>query len=457
MKKNVIKTIIFICTIISFSCGKKFLEIKDNSSLRIPNKIADYQGIIDEYTTLNNKFPIELAVMGGDEYFVTESAWNSLSSLTQKNAYIWAKDVFMGEYSNDWENGYHAILLANMALEIKNIIPAQNETHDWNNVKGSALFYRAFYHFALAQLFCKPYNKNSASEDLGIPLRLDSDISTRSKRSTLAETYNQVINDLMEAVPLLPDKPIVVYRPSKAAAFALLARIYLIMGNYHEALKYSELSLAIKNELIDFNEWNLNDTYLMTANWETDNPELIIAFLTPSPAILAPASRQNVSTTLFELYDSIDLRKEAFFRIQSGRLIYKGSYTRGGFFGGIAVNECYLIKAECLARLGDEVNAIHTINELSKKRYQKNSFVPFQGISGLELLKLILLERRKELAFTGHRWFDLRRLNNDPRFSETLQRVIGNNVYVLTPDDPRYVWPIPDNEIDLSGIEQNKR
>ena len=55
------------------------------------------------------------------------------------------------------------------------------------------------------------------------------------------------------------------------------------------------------------------------------------------------------------------------------------------------------------------------------------------------------------------RWEDLRRLNKEPRFATTLQRVSKGTTYTLAPNDPKYTFPIPDIEITLSGIPQNPR
>jgi len=71
-----------------------------------------------------------------------------------------------------------------------------------------------------------------------------------------------------------------------------------------------------------------------------------------------------------------------------------------------------------------------------------------------EALALVLMERRKETLFREVRWADLRRLNQD---SGTLRRIVGDTVYTLLPGDPRYAYPIPAEEINIGGIEQNQR
>jgi hypothetical protein len=84
-------------------------------------------------------------------------------------------------------------------------------------------------------------------------------------------------------------------------------------------------------------------------------------------------------------------------------------------------------------------------------------FVPITADNETKALKIILEERRKELVTRGLRWSDLRRLNMDPRFQVTLERTYNGEIYQLLPDDKRYTFPIPQDEIDRSGLEQNDR
>jgi hypothetical protein len=118
----------------------------------------------------------------------------------------------------------------------------------------------------------------------------------------------------------------------------------------------------------------------------------------------------------------------------------------------------YLIRSECNARLGNVQTAINDLNSLLINRYKKGSYVPYTtALSGGQLLTVILNERIKELYYRGLRWTDLRRLNLDDRFKVTLNRSVNGNNYSLPPNDPRYAYPIPDQEIQLSGIQQNQR
>ncbi len=104
------------------------------------------------------------------------------------------------------------------------------------------------------------------------------------------------------------------------------------------------------------------------------------------------------------------------------------------------------------------VFALADINTLLQKRYTPASFKPWSSADRDAIIDKIILERRKELPYTGNiRWEDLRRLNLEARFAVTLTRQSQGKTYTLTPNDPRYVLPIPDDEIRLSGIAQNPR
>jgi len=438
------------------SCGKEFLEVKQNQNLVVPYRIADFQGMLDQVSIMNTSSCHELSTIGSDEYFIAENVWSALTNTDQKNGYIWAADIFERGRSDDWERAYNRMLIANMALEVEKIKPNANEQDAWNNVVGSALFFRALNHFQLAQLFCKPYNAESASADLGIPLRLEADVTIKSTRASVFETYAQMILDLERARDLLPDKPLLKYRPSKAAVFALLSKVYLQMDEYEKAELNASKCLAIDDELIDFNTLDIDARYPMTQNYE-ENPEIVFMCNINNLAI-TNTSRFNVDTLLWAMYEEDDLRKQVYFFETGGRRVFKGSYRgSAAFFTGMALDEVLLNRAECSVRLGNLNMALNDLNRLLSHRYKKEGFSPLDiGDSDL-LLRRILHERRKELLMRGTRWEDLRRLNRDERFATILERKLGDRYYELKPTAQRYVLPIPDNEIDLSGIEQNPR
>jgi len=96
------------------------------------------------------------------------------------------------------------------------------------------------------------------------------------------------------------------------------------------------------------------------------------------------------------------------------------------------------------------------LNTLLKTRYKANNFTPLSAENQTDALNKVLMERRKELVWRSLRWTDLKRLNKEGA-NIILRREINGDIYTLAPNDPKYVFPIPDDEIALSGIQQNIR
>lgn len=392
--------------------------------------------------------------MSADDYYTTDEGWIGLPTAIERNAYIWAKDLYNGEVVGDWEALYKQVLYANVVLEGLEKFSAQEKlSEQWQHVKGAAYFYRAFAFYNLAQVFAPPYEESKASTLAGIPLRLSADVTLHSSRASLEETYKQIETDLLSARTLLPSTPLYKTRPSRIAVYAMLARLYLTMENYEQALAHADSSLFFSPALLDFNT--------LDGSGYRPIPQLNDEVLFHS--ILLPYAYDYSSYTvidpeLYESYASDDLRSEVFFGINSEGLVnFKGSYGKYYLFGGLATDEMYLIAAECRARFGDKDGAMQNLNTLLKTRLKEGTFVPLIAPNADVALQTVLTERRKELLMRGLRWVDLRRLNKDERFAKDLTRVIQGQMYSLPANDKRYTMPIPVQEINTSGIEQNIR
>jgi tetratricopeptide (TPR) repeat protein len=294
---------------------------------------------------------------------------------------------------------------------------------------------------------------------LGIPLRLNSDFNERSVRATVEDTYGQIISDLKQARALLPklipDSPLYKLRVNTAAANAMLARVYLAMEDYDNAFIYADECLKLYNTLMDYNKFVVPSTGNPIPQF---NSEVIYFKAMINYGFFATA-RLIVDPSLFASYDPNDLRKNCYFFLSSGNQAFRGGYNVNAskFFGGIATDEVYLIRAECNARKGKKDDALKDLNTLMEKRWKAAAWTPFTATDANDALSKVLKERRKELVFRGLRWTDLRRLNQDSRFAMTLSRTVMGQTYTLPPNDIRYVLPIPDNVILLSGIQQNPR
>lgn len=440
------------------SCKKDFLDKKPDKALLVPTNLADFRALLDN-TTIMNVVP-GLQRISTDELWVTDAGLNAYPA-TQKNAYLWEKDIYGGASSNDWNYPYREIFYANIVLDgLKDLDISDNDKSEFNEIKGSAFFHRAFAGFHLAQLFAKPFTENSSNSDLGIPIPLESNVNKKVSRENLNRTYKQIISDLEKAVDLLPMQASYKSRPSKLATWALLARIYLSMGDYPSAGLYSDKVLKAYDKLLDYKTLSIASTTPFPVSLPNGNDEVLYHAVIISYSF-SSSSVTGYDRNFYNLYSDNDLRKAMFFTINANGVVRpKNSYSGAfGTFAGIANDEVYLISAECYARNGETEKSMTILNDLLKKRWKANEFIPLTASNSEDALRTIILERNKELITNKGvlRWMDLRRLNLDKRFAVTIKRTVGSQVYTLLPNDPRYVFPIPDNEINSSGIEQNIR
>jgi tetratricopeptide (TPR) repeat protein len=449
------KKILVIISLLYIFCGcKKYLDGKPDLKLQIPNTVQSLQSMLD-YENLFNLNTAATGEVSADNYYVTDAVWAALTNQASKNMYTWEDDITLQDSPNPWGRTYDAINVANVVLEnIAAITPSFIEQSQWQNVKGSALLYRAKFLLSAVGIWAKQYDAAAAATDPGIPVRLNSDFNIPSVRSTVKESYERVLKDLYESIPLLPATPAHVMRPSKAGAYGLLARTYLMMRIYDSAAIYCDKCLAINSSLMNYNTINAS----LANPFPLFNSEVIMHFQMGTPTILSN-TRARVDSILYKSYAANDLRKTLFFIDNlNGSFGFRGSYSQSAnLFSGIATDEMYLVKAECLARAGNTTEALKTLNTLMITRWKTNTFVPFTAPDAQAALALILQERRKELIFRDLRWTDLKRLNKEDAFKTTIMRKLNGAGFILQPNENRYALPIPATVIQLTGMQQNPR
>ncbi|RZJ91946.1 MAG: RagB/SusD family nutrient uptake outer membrane protein [Chryseobacterium sp.] len=456
IKKIKFFCICFLSSILLVFLGcKKTLEEKSNQSLVIPTTIEDAQAILDYNSILNENEPGS-AEISADDYYLTDSDWSSLIIEQDQNTYKWKEnDLFrLGTLGNDWGRCYSAVYYCNTVLDaLRKIDKTPSNSTAWNNVLGQALVFRASRFLGALQVWSLAYDENTYDTDLGIPLRINSDFNEISVRSNVKDSYEQVISDLKQAIPLLPLISISTTRPSKPAAYALLARTYLSMRKYKEAGLYADSCLIYKSGLINYNLLNTSLAFPITVG----NEETVFykEVFTGDPI---NKIRAKIFDPLYRSYSEGDLRKKIFFVLNTdGSYSFKGNYTgRFALFGGIATNEMYLTRAECFARNGKMQEAMNDLNKLLENRWTKVDFKPLIATNSDDALRIILSERRKELLMRGLRWMDIKRLNKEG-YGISLTRIISGVRFVLPPNDLRFALPIPDDVIKLSGMVQNPR
>lgn len=459
MKISILKLILYCSLLLLIGCSKnEFLDKKPNSSIIIPTTLTELRAMLD-YTQVFTFSP-GLGEMAADDYYLLPVNWQAIASVVERNSYTWESDLYSNQLSiADWSLPYQQILYANIVLEqLEKTKPAESEIREWTDIKGSALFKRALALSSLVQHFAAAFDSATMNTAPGVPIRLTTDVRSYQQRNSLKECYDQIFNDLNVAAQLLsPVVPAVAKnRPSKPAAYALAARNALFTGQYEKAKNYADSSLQLYNHLTDYNSIS---TTAVTP-FDRSQPEILYY----CQAISQYSILSTLSTTVFAdtgLYRSFavnDLRRSIFFRTISGsNMGFKRGYSGTTFaFTGLATDEVYLIRAESLARLEKTNAALTDLNTLLQKRWRTGTFTPVTAVNAADALTKIIAERRKELVWRGLRWQDLKRYNKEG-FNIRLQRIIGADNYTLEPGSNKYIFPIPQEEISLSGIIQNPR
>ncbi|PUV22895.1 RagB/SusD family nutrient uptake outer membrane protein [Sphingobacterium athyrii] len=455
MKQYIYKLLIasLFCLV---SCNK-FLEDKTNKTSTVPTTLEDMQALLDAGNQLNlGSYPFFLEACT-DDFLLTDAGYNNLDVFDKQVYSFQNPDIYSAtEKLIVWRDAYNAIAIANTVLDGLSDIKILKGL-DPNNIKGQALFHRAFMHFVLLQIYAAPFDQKGDNNVDGIPLKLTSDINDKTKRSTVEECYRLVIQDLKQAAVLLPNELGIVTRPSEISAHAALSRVYMAMEDYGNAKKYAELVLTRYNKLMDLNAMAVDASFPYPAM----NAETLFFAYSNGTTMFGGSRGSYMTDELLELYDTHDLRFRANYKKGTdGRYTFKGHYVGSGtylFFVGSTTSEVLLNAAESNARLGNATLAKQQINELLQNRIEKQFFVPITENNIEALLKIVIQERRKELVRRGVRWSDLRRLNKDERFKKEIVRtvIVDGKIqdFSLKPNSKDYIFNIPIEVKNITGIE----
>lgn len=427
----------FVLAIISVSCDD-FLDAKPNKDIVTPNTGQAIRALLDNAESINS-LP-SISVLCSDEFITTDAGLGIYSNQWLRELYKWNSTPFAPEeFVADWASPYQTIFTCNVILEELKKINNLTEV-DFNDLKGSAHYFRALSYFGLSQIFLPPYQDLPGS-NAKIVLRTNPNINDPIVYVEGEEIYNQIFSDLTLALELLPEVSQYPTRPTKNAVNALLARIYLSMEDYPNARIHALKTLEKSHALMDYNQIPVR-----ILPFNNFNDEVILYSQLIGYTFTAIVTSQ-VEPSLLGSYAENDLRRKLFFTLRpNGITNFTGNYTQiFRHFGGLAYNEMYLIAAETEARIGSVSKGLEYLNQLLVKRYQ-TGWELLEIVDRSELLDLVIEERRKELAFRGTRWSDLRRLNKDPRYQKTITRIVEGETYSLEPNSEKYVIPIPPRE-----------
>lgn len=498
MRKNNIKWSMLLLTLCMFGCSD-FLKESSQDEVR-PATTNDLEQLLLGEGYLRDEYIANYLDLLTDDIENNYSDDISQQGLLPAGAPIfsWQKDMYErmaqnNTYGRDtWERLYGKIKGCNVVLDaLENVSGSDGEKL---NLRGQALAMRAFYYFTLVNLYGLPYNAENVDikKSPGVPLILESAVKDDfPPRASVAEVYERVEKDLLEALPLIEQYGQGNYKMRVTDLFihTLLSRMYLYMENWEKAVTHADYVIERTPALINladqykWDDWGINfepdkengsvyNIGSMELIWGySSSDEYDVYFVPTTGQGVYPA--YAVSASLKNLYVSGDLRTDFFYQ---GYLIgfdYNTyQWISGLHFGfktpsssaahpgkGMRVAELYLNRAEAKIRLAQknsdaqlEQEALDDLNYLRAHRFS----APYteikaedvascviekeEGIS--DLLQFCREERRRELSFEDHRWFDLRRYGM-PEIIHTLSVTEGQTTeYRLPAKSDRYVLPI---------------
>ncbi|RNI26190.1 RagB/SusD family nutrient uptake outer membrane protein [Rufibacter latericius] len=459
-------------------CKDEFLNQEPYTSLPVGDAIVttnDLQAAANGmYSSLRSTgaYGRSIPIMGdlmADNVFIAPS--NSGRYITQNN---FSTTVATVEASDMWSAMYTSILRANTVIfaELPAVAGADQAAVD--QLKGEAYAVRALCHFELVKFFAKPYTVDPNAP--GIPIVAEFSASNptqyytsfKPSRGTVQQVYAQILADLEKAYTLMTVSKSSAFF-TKYAAKALQARAYQYMGDFANA-KTAAL------DVVNNSGYKLVTSANFAAYWasgaaRTDKVETLYEIgldgvNNNGTNALAYLYDQNgyydmfATTDLYKTYSATDVRR--------GLLKVNAAGTKGIGTESYAVNkypntsnaadkddikviryaEVVLILAEAQARTGEPAAALITLNNVASAR----GAAPYVSL-GDQLIEDILTERRKELAFEGHRYWDFMRLNRP--IQRTAEHPAAARLIAV--DNARRIQPIPQGERDANpNIQQNE-
>lgn len=440
----------FLLLVLFSSSCRKYVEV-DQFSTRTLTYTDDFQFVMNNRGTFENNYILPLVT--NDDMATTDATHQATFGAEIKNAYLWAADFYSaGQTDVGWSNMYQQIYTCNEVLF--SVMSSRNGTEvQKKSIYAEALAQRAFAYLMLANQYGEIYNPANAASQTGVPLLTKPDLFQPLNRASLKTIYDQVVNDLLEAIPALPNLGTNNGHASKASAYALLSRCYLYMRNFEQAGEYADKALQIRNTLN-----NLEDYVGKTSTFprKLDDKELL---LTRSSA---GQFRSQLNPELISLFTTGDLRYELFTSANvsgvPGRAYIRGNFTFEGIYTGLNVPELILNRAEVYARAGNTVKTLELLNMLRQKRFKAANYTDLVITNADDLLPAVINERRREFMGTGLRWFDQRRLNLDPAFAKPVVRTLAGQTATLSPGSNRFIYPVALDLLTLNPeIQQSPR
>jgi len=449
-KKYILAFSLLILT--ATSCTKLDLKPTDTIS---PDKAfrnaSDINlGLIGAYALVDYSTTSLSSTVADENMFPTEN------TVGNSDAFRWLYNAGSGSVTSLYGNNYTAIDRLNRVLAAQETLTFTGaDVALANRYRGELLALRAYLHFELLRAYASAYQPGA----LGVPYMKESIISYPA-RANFETVIANAKADLIAAKALIPITFVDKSRITKTAVSAIQARVALYEKNWADAITYSTevisaLPLATAAQFPGL--WtDANDSevaWKLKRVGTTDGRIGDFYFRQTGGIVLYAPSFKLINT-----FDQTnDLRFPAYIKFDPTRTGTKSQYLVNKYIGGTAsapgltdiklfrTAEMYLIRAE--ARAESTGDAAADINALRAARI--TGYTPVTFGDKTALIDAIYNERFKELAFEGHRFFDLKR-RNLPVQRLAADAVNASGAVTLNPSQAQYNFPIPALEISVN-------
>jgi len=427
---------------------------------KTPTSLADYEAFIrNEYNHLNDAAQ---AINLLNDVYQKPSNLNYIS-LTSIN-YNWMENEDRIVQNNSDEAAYYysytAISYWNLII---NSVPDATEASDAEKLEliAQAKVLRAMNYFHLTNYYAEQYDEAAAADNLSVPLITSADMGASSEQISIADMYEFILTDLTEAISNLPAESATLLHPNLGCGYAMLARVYLQMGNYDNALLYAQHALDQNSQLFNWKEYYAENKEQIEKedDWSTSYPSVTLT--NPENYIFRYGSSTYSSNSALSLsrvaqFEDGDARFASKWKIkyQAPDSIYTGIRSDKFNAGGITTPEMYYIKAECLARKGNQANldeAMLTLNMVRKTRIFDASYTDLNASTTEEAIAYIRKEKANEYVQTAIPFWDMKRLNKETNYAQTLSKVYNGQTLELPADSHMWIMPFPMGATNNSG------
>ncbi|MBQ0907862.1 RagB/SusD family nutrient uptake outer membrane protein [Flavobacterium sp. F-328] len=483
--KLFLKYLFVLLVVLSVQSCSEFLEQEPGSQTSIAEQLSTKNGMLValngtygklEENVRGERFAVYADLQGGNLKFTPTISGSNRGQIAVpiniENVYSFQDQALESNFTPFYDASYTVVNQVNLILE--NVDQLTDATAiEKNQIKAEALAIRAYAHFLLTLVYSQPISGTGADQ-LGVVY------STASlskgiqypKRETLANTYLKIVADLNAALDNFSNVPSLA-GPTNSYfnainTKALMARVYLSQNKWQNAFD-------VANDVIQSSGISLVSSENYVAQWEQTNAPLsenLLEFSIPRDSggevggslssyfgYFSPTNYNKyvASQDLRNLYETADIRRQLFLEkplptLVNGVLVNVNYYFTKKLqdnpgYSAFRLSEVYLIRAEAALALGNRSGAIADINTI---RFRAKATL----LTATENLEdALLLERRKELCFEGHLFFDLARKR------KSIVRTDGCLATTCNLDfpSPKFVLPIPQKNINLNAnLQQNE-